>query len=130
MTSARGCVNLGVALVRETGCRLTALYVTFVDALRTTPGAANVLAFSIAVVVSYIGNVRWTFRAQDADTRRNAYSMFARFALSALLGLALNTVFVLIVSTMTWNYLWAVPFFVCVTPLLLFFANKLWVFRL
>jgi putative flippase GtrA len=107
----------------------SALYVLFVDAMRATPAAANLIAFGVAVIISYLGHARWTFRDEYSGRDGAAYPVFARFVTTALLGLALNSLFVfLVVDAMGWNYLWAVPFFVFVTPLFVYLTSKFWVF--
>ena len=118
-----GGVGLLAALVHST------LYILLVDGVQATANAANLVAFIVAVVVSYLGHTRWTFRDEYEGCDGPAYPVFARFVATALFGLSLNSLFVyLTVSVMGWSYLSAVPFFIFVTPPLVYLTNKLWVF--
>jgi putative flippase GtrA len=104
-------------------------YVVFVEKVGTTPIVANLLAFGLAVMVSFAGHAGWTFRAEFGRSGRSVHVLFARFAISALLGLLLNSIFVLVLVTW-WGlaYGWAIPFFVFVTPVVLYLTNRMWVF--
>ena len=104
-------------------------YAGFIETVGVTPVTANVLAFSIAVAVSFAGHASWTFRHEYRQSGRGTHVLFARFAISAVLGLLLNTLFVFVL--VTWlglAYGWAIPGFVFITPLVLFIVNRLWVF--
>jgi len=107
-----------------------AAYVGFVESFGITPIAANVSAFAIAVIMSFVGHASWTFRQEYRQSGRATHVLFARFVISAVLGLLLNTLFVFVV--VTWlglAYGWAIPCFIFVTPVVLFALNKLWVFQ-
>jgi putative flippase GtrA len=85
---------------------------------------ANIVAFCVALVVSYLGNHGWTFAAVGAHARR-----FPRFAVVAVMGLALNQLIVfLTVGLAGWNYRIALAVVVLVVPGLSFAVNRRWVF--
>ena len=104
-------------------------YVGLVEKADLNALTANVLAFAIAVVVSFVGHAGWTFRQEFRQSRRSVQLLFFRFTISALLGLLLNTLFVFLLVTLAQlPYGWAIPFFLFVTPLVVYLANRLWVF--
>ena len=93
--------------------------------LGLAPLAANFSAFSVAVLVSYLGNRGWTF-GQDGSGR---LVQLPKFLLVALLGLALNQVLVfMLVERLAWTYGAALAVVVLVVPLVSFAANRWWVF--
>jgi putative flippase GtrA len=86
---------------------------------------ANIVAFCVALAVSYIGNHGWTFAAVGAHARR-----FPRFAVVAVVGLALNQLIVFLTAIVAgWDYRVALALVVLVVPSLSFIANRHWVFR-
>ena len=106
-----------------------AAYSGFIEALGMTPISANMLAFSIAIVVSFTGHASWTFHHEYRQSRHATHVLFARFAISAVLGLLLNTLFVfMLVTWLGLAYGWAIPCFVFITPVVLYLVNRLWVF--
>ena len=65
-------------------------------------------------------------RGGAADARRS----LLRFWLVALVGFALNTGFVqLVTGTLGLRYRWSIPLIAGVTPVLTFTLSKLWAFR-
>ena len=94
---------------------------------------ANVLAFSLAVVLSYFGHSRFTFRpAAGVETAGGPIGdrrAFARFTVAAGTGLALNSAAAfLIVDYLGYPYVWAIAAMLLVVPLVVFLIAKLWVF--
>ncbi len=86
---------------------------------------ANVIAFSIAVVNSYIWNRRWTFR----NTQRAIHIQFAKFALVSIVGLGLNeAVLALLVSAAGFYDIAAKAAAVAVVTVWNFAANRFWTF--
>lgn len=105
-------------------------YVGFVELLNMPPIISNVVAFLVALVISFAGQAGWTFRDQYQCNRNATHVLFIRFAISAVLGLLLNSFIVL--TLVTWAelpYGWAIPFFLFITPLALYVVNRLWVFQ-
>lgn len=89
------------------------------------PLAANVVAFSAALFVTYIGNHKWTFGLAGAHRRH-----FPRFIVIATLGLALNQAIVyLIVKVLQWDYRISLALVVTVVPAITFTLNRGWAFR-
>lgn len=86
--------------------------------------SANIVAFAVAVLVSYLGNHRWTF----ARSGRHDHHL-PRFVVLALGGLALNQAIVFaLVRGAEIDYRWALLVVVAVVPALSFVANKVWAF--
>ena len=104
-----------------------AVYAGTIELLGLRPLVANALGFAIAVNVSFLGHRRWTFAGgATADARRS----LVRFWLVALLGFALNSGFVqLVTGTLGLHYGWSIPLIAGVTPVLTFTFSKLWAFR-
>ena len=114
-------VGLGATAVH------VAVYAGTIELLGLGPLVANALGFAIAVNVSFVGHRRWTFGSgPTADARRS----LVRFWLVALLGFALNSGFVqLVTGTLGLHYGWSIPLIAGVTPVLTFTFSKLWAFR-
>lgn len=88
------------------------------------PFAANVVAFSAALFVTYVGNHKWTFALTGAHRRH-----FPRFIVIALLGLSLNQgVVYLIVEALGWDYRIALALVATVVPAITFLLNRGWAF--
>ena len=101
-----------------------AVGLSLVEGVGLAPLPANLAAFSAAVLVSYLGNRRWTFGLRDPGLDR-----LPRFLLVALLGLVLNQALVfLLVERLAWAYGAALAVVVLLVPLLSFMANRRWVF--
>lgn len=88
------------------------------------PLSANIIAFSTALFVTYLGNHKWTFGLSGAHGRH-----FPRFIVIALLGLALNqSIVYLIVEALRWDYRIALALVVTVVPAITFLLNRGWAF--
>ena len=99
------------------------------------PLAANVIAFGVAVFVSYLGNFHWTFKADPGeggdDGRAHVPMTFAKFVLVAVTGLILNSAAVyLVMEVMGLPYGYAIIPMVGVVPIIVFALSKFWAFRL
>lgn len=94
------------------------------------PLAANFVAFGIAVLVSFAGHFRFTFRGQIAGGGwQRQRSALARFVVVALTGLALNSLAVyLVVNRLAWPYGYAILLMIFVVPLIVFALSKFWAF--
>lgn len=116
-----GIVGVGATLVH------VAVYAGLIELLALSPLAANTLGFMAGVNVSFLGHRGWTFRDQGhGDVRRS----LVRFWVVALLGFALNSLFVwLVTGALGLAYGWAIPLIMGVTPLATFALAKLWAFR-
>lgn len=79
----------------------------------------NLLSFTVAFFVSYFGHARVTFRRSGrAD----------RFLLTSLSGLALNSLVVLVVTSITGWKFGAVAIGAISAPILVFLMSRSWVF--
>jgi putative flippase GtrA len=100
------------------------VFVLCVEVARLSPLAANFAAFAVAVSVSYVGNYRWTFAA------RASVGSFARFLITSLIGLAINTTAVWVVSDLLRvSYLYALLAILFVAPVAVFLLSRYWAFR-
>ena len=108
------------------------VFVILIEVFALHPLLANVFAFGIAVVVSFMGHFYWTFRSKTLThfaSRQQIYTAFAKFFVVALLGLTLNSQAVyLVVEVLTLSYVYAVIPMVGVVPIILFTLSKYWVY--
>lgn len=101
-----------------------ALGLGLAEGLGLAPFWANLSAFAAAVLVSYFGNLIWTFRMGSAGLAR-----LPRFLLLALAGLAANQLIVFaLVDLAVWPYRAALGIVVLVVPALSYLGSRLWVF--
>lgn len=86
---------------------------------------ANLIAFSVAFLVSYFGHKRFSFRSDAAHRRA-----LPRFLAVALTGLALNQAIVLVmVNLMGWPYAVALICIILTVPALTYVLSRAWAFR-
>jgi putative flippase GtrA len=117
-----GIVGLGATLIHVLA------YAGLIELLAAPPLVANALGFAAGVNLSFAGHRGWTFRDQHA--RADARRSLPRFWAVALLGFALNTTFVwLVTGPLALAYGWAIPLIAGVTPVVTFALSKLWAFR-
>jgi putative flippase GtrA len=91
---------------------------------------ANFVAFGIAVVVSFFGHSRWTFRGQTGGGGwHRQRTALVRFIIVAMTGLALNSLAVyVVVNLLAWPYYYAIVVMLFVVPLVVFALSKFWAF--
>lgn len=101
-----------------------AVLTTGVEVFGLPPIPTNGLAFCVAVIVTYLGQSLWVFRARGHNT-----AQMGRFVATALLGLVSNVgLMALVVRGLGLPYqVGFVTALICV-PLMTFVANKFWVF--
>ncbi|MCB8839383.1 GtrA family protein [Aurantimonas sp. VKM B-3413] len=100
------------------------LFVAFVGGLGVRPMLANSLAFSCALVVSYLGNYRWTFGAGS-----RSWLSFTKFAVVSLIGFGLNSLAIfVIVDRLELSYLYSLPVMIGLVPPVVFVLNRTWTF--
>lgn len=108
------------------------IFAASIELAGVRPLMANMIAFPIAVLVSFIGNFRWTFASGGrgaAGIGRPARVALVRFAIIALIGLALNSLAVyLVVDALALAYGLAIVLMVTVVPGIMFTLSKLWAF--
>jgi putative flippase GtrA len=89
------------------------------------PFWANLAAFATAVLVSYAGNLVWTF-----GMAAEGFGRLPRFVALALCGLAANQSIVFAaVDLAGWSYRVALVVVVLVVPVLTYLASCRWVFQ-
>lgn len=95
------------------------------------PMAANLIAFFVAFVFSYMGHFLWTFRAQTKGQKMHKALRYQfRFLAVALMGLLLNSVAVWVVTEwLKVDYLIALIPMIFMVPLFTFALAKLWAFK-
>lgn len=101
------------------------VFVLLADTLKLQPLSANFLAFLSAFLISYFGHSWWTFKHNHHTKEK-----LAKFLTTSLMGLALNSGFVWVLMHCLYQsaYVAVLPM-VFITPLLIFFINKSWVFN-
>jgi putative flippase GtrA len=94
------------------------------------PLVANCIAFSMAVLVSFLGHFRWTFRDQTAGGKwHQQRAALIRFTFVALTGFALNSLAVyVVVNVMLWPYYFAIILMLTAVPVVVFALSKFWAF--
>lgn len=97
------------------------------DAMGIDANIAWTLGYLGAVLVGYIVHSRWSFRGHG--TRDNLARTGGRFVIVSLLSFALNSFWVWLMvrhfGGATW---WPIPLVLGVTPVLVFWLNRKWVF--
>jgi putative flippase GtrA len=93
---------------------------------------SNLLAFGVAVIVSFSGHFYWTFRVQtESRTARAvpARAAFLRFLAVALTGLVLNSLAVYaVVNVLGLPYAYAIVLMLTAVPASTFMLSKFWAF--
>jgi len=85
---------------------------------------ANMLAFSVAVLVSYVGNHAWTFGRSGFHGWH-----FPRFFAVAAIGLGLNQLIILLTVTLGGlPYLYGLLLVIAIVPGLTFVLSRYWAF--
>lgn len=105
-----------------------AVFSLLLETTAISPLQANLLAFSVAFLLSFSGHYHLTF---GHVTRLNPQPRRAllRFLLVALIGLALNSAVVeLVTGILQLHYLYAVALMVTAVPACLFLLSKYWAF--
>jgi putative flippase GtrA len=95
--------------------------------LGVAPLVSNFLAYAITLAIGYVLHSRVSFK--DHGSRDNVAKRTGRFFVVSLVSLALNSLFVGVLTGLldgpTW---WPVIPMVLVTPLATFYLNRQWVF--
>lgn len=131
-STPRDFARLGTELVRFAVVGIAAtlthalVYLGFLALAGSDPQFANLWGFLVAVVVSYVGQRRWTFAGNSVG---NEHVAKLRFAVSSLLSLAMNAFWVFV--TVNWLALppeYSVVGILFLTPAAIFVVLKYWVF--
>jgi putative flippase GtrA len=88
-----------------------------------TPANASVLAYISGMVVSFVGQSRFTFRVE-----RNTIGQFARFCVLSLCGMLLSYWCLYATDSLQISPIWGIVFVSMLIPLISFVVMKLWVF--
>lgn len=105
-------------------------FVALIELYSLSALTSNILAFTLAVLVSFVGHFIWTFRDQTQHIKlHRAQRQLTRFIFAALVGAMMN-------STIAWfmvdfhgiNYLYALLPIALVVPIITFIINSRWVF--
>lgn len=101
--------------------------IVLVESLALAPAVAAVLAFVVAMQVSYLGNVRWVFA--DRVTNSEQAGLIIRFVGVSSLSFILNVGGMYILTELAeLSYWWGVVFSVVAVPLVTFLAHNSWTF--
>ena len=103
----------------------TLVFAAAIELARIEPVTANALAFSIAVLVGFTLNRRWTFAAHGGAEAR-----LWRYAVVALAGLGINSAIMYAVTHMAQRspYI-GLALAIVIVPPVTFALNQYWVFR-
>lgn len=116
--------RFGVVGIIATTVHVT-IFLTLVDGFAVNPFWANLAAFCTAVLVSYFGNLVWTF-----DMRAAGLTRLPRFIIVALLGLIANQAIVLlVVELLGQSPRLAIAVIVFVVPAMTYLGSRLWIFN-
>lgn len=95
----------------------------------TSPQVANLCGYFVAMITGYVLHSRWSFRGHGE--RDNAARTTSRFFIVSLVSLALNALFVFILTDsmmLGGPWWWPLIPILFVTPLVTFTLNRQWVF--
>jgi putative flippase GtrA len=107
------------------------MFVVLMETTRIPPLGANLVAFSMAVIVSFLGHFHWTFRAPDAcvGSLVQQTNALLKFATVAVMGFSINSLAIFItVDVLSLSYYYAVAIMIGIVPPMVFFISKHWAF--
>ena len=103
-----------------------AIVVFLVELHYLQPLIANIVAFCIAVQVSYWGHRIWTFRG----TKKNHWVAFSRLLLVSIVAFTVNeSMFYILMTEYQLPYPVALFLILTILPFIVFAVNKMWVFE-
>ena len=94
----------------------------------TSEQVANICGYLVAVASGYLLHSNWSFRGHGAAATRTSW----RFFLVSLVSYAINAFWVWLLTDdamLAGAWWWPLVPVLCVTPLVTFFLNRVWVFR-
>ncbi|MFD1949339.1 GtrA family protein [Sphingomonas arantia] len=115
-----------------TGFGITALsaaiYWVLATPLHVHPQLANLAGYAVAVSLGYVIHSRWSFRGHGS--RENTVRTTLRFLTASLISLGLNSAWIwLLVHRLGGPTWWPIVPILFVTPVAMFWLNRLWVFE-
>ena len=115
-----------------TGFGITALAAAVYWVLATPFGVhvqvANLVGYLVAVMLGYVIHSRWSFRGHGS--RDSTARTTSRFFAASLISLALNSAWIwLLVDRLGGATWWPIVPIMFVTPVAMFWLNRLWVFE-
>jgi putative flippase GtrA len=103
------------------------IYWTAAQPFRIAPLIANIIAQFVSTTLGYNIHSRWTFRGHGR--RDNLARTGGRFLAVTAFGFALNSFWVWLFTGLLHGAVWwPMPAMAVLTPLLVFWLNRLWVF--
>lgn len=103
----------------------SAIFIFLADYLKLFPLVSNLIAFICAFCVSYTGHSYWTFKSTNDHKEQ-----LIKFLTTSLIGLGINSCFVwIMMHVLHQTALIATLPMILVTPIFLFWVNRLWVFN-
>lgn len=106
-----------------------ALFVVCIELAGMRPFWANFPAFAVALLVGFTGHFLWTFRHRDGEGEISWATAFAKFAVTAVFGLLLNSLIVYaVVDGFGAGYGYAAALMATLTPAAVFSVSKFWAF--
>ncbi len=120
-------LRFGTIGVLATAAHLS-VYSALTEFLGVEPLTANAIAFCLAFGISFTGQAGWTFR-DHAQGHWLTSARLIRFLAASIAGFVFNTLIVfVIVTSLGYPSIYALPFMATLVPAALFLLNKYWVF--
>ncbi|NJO55241.1 MAG: GtrA family protein [Rhodospirillales bacterium] len=105
------------------------VFTSSIEVAGLAPLVANLAAFGVAVLVSFLGHFHWTFRGEKAIRQPPPGVALVRFVMVAFTGLGLNSLAVYVtVNLLSLPYPYAIVLMITIVPLVVFGLSKFWVF--
>lgn len=95
----------------------------FVNLLRLPLLAGNALSYLLSFVISYLGQARWAFQAQETGK-----TVLLRFAAAQAFGLLLNSLIITLLCGFGMPYVFAMLAALIIVPVVTYLVCKYWVF--
>ena len=105
-----------------------AIYWVLATPLRVHPQLANLAGYAVAVSLGYVIHSRWSFRGHGS--RDSMLRTTLRFLTASLISLGMNSAWIwLLVHRLGGPTWWPIVPILFVTPVAMFWLNRLWVFE-
>ena len=100
------------------------LLIVFAELTPLTPVASSALAFSLSALFNYLANYYLTFQSNKRHTEA-----FSRFAVTALIGLLINTLVFYLAQLVLPHYLLSQCVATIITLISNFLLHKYWIYK-